>query len=110
MVPWVSLHGSGPPSGVHLCHCADRVIHHASSHDFLAGSQSSISVPFGEDLDHGDGVLPVSNVRVNILFQAGCVQMGPMVAHCFGTMHGNTSLDPLVDISQFSAEYMGLRD
>jgi hypothetical protein len=56
----------------------------------LEGGQSSVSVSFTEDLDDGHWVLPVSQVRINIVLQAECVPMGPIVIHGFGPLVGNT--------------------
>jgi hypothetical protein len=100
----------GPQSGGRLCHCADHILHIASLYGFLMGIQSSIMGMFGKDLEQGDRVIPCSEVRFNIVFQAEHIKTGPMVAHWFDALCGNTSLDPLVDSDQVSAELMGLRN
>jgi hypothetical protein len=111
MHPCASLRGSrGAQSGVRLCHCTDHVLRSAISHGFLADSQSSIAVPLGAHLEHGNGVLPSPEIWVNnIVFQAERNPMGTMVLHCIGTLCSMASLDPFVDSAQVKAECMGVR-
>jgi hypothetical protein len=95
-----------------MCHCTDRVLRNVRSLGFLAGSQTSITVPFGEDLEQGggDGFLPTSEIRVNAVFQTECVPMGPMVLHCLGALCNNASLDLFVDSAPVKAERMGVHN
>jgi hypothetical protein len=99
-----------PQSGVLLCHCVDHILHSASSHGFIMGSQTSVLVSFSKDLEHGYRVLPSSEIWVHIMFQAERIPMGPMVLQWIGTLCGNSSLDPIVDSAQVKAECIGLRD
>jgi hypothetical protein len=93
-----------------MCHCTDRVLRNVRSHGFLAGSQTSVTVPFGEDLEQGYGVLLSSEIWANVVFQTEHVPMGPMVIHCLGTLCNNASLDLFVDSAQAKAERMGVHN
>jgi hypothetical protein len=53
-----------------LTNGADSVLYCARSHSPLAGVHLSIAIALSKDLKDGDGVLPISEVRVNILDQA----------------------------------------
>jgi hypothetical protein len=64
----------GAHSDMRLTNGADRVLHCVISNSPLAGGQSSVAIAFSTYLKDGDGVLTISEVRVNIVDQSEFVR------------------------------------
>jgi hypothetical protein len=110
MLPCASFLGSAPPqSGKRLAHCTDAVFHCARFDGVVAGGQTSVSVSFTKDLDHGDRIVPRGKLRVGMVGHAELFPSIPMLFHGFGTLCCNSGLDALVNKAEVSAQRICLR-
>jgi hypothetical protein len=63
----------------------------------------AISISFTEDLEQGGRIFPGGKVGIDIVGQAECIPVRPILVHGIGKLFCNSGLDVFVDEAEIRA-------